>query len=116
MKKIALAISIAHGWIADYFEERQIPLAYVVKNALLDIVFSILESFFHLGNVEPKDGSDQVGRTPDVQCTTEMLNSPPKERDVMGSPLVADSCSMVAEHELDVKESEGAASKTKFSL
>ncbi|KAI8570267.1 hypothetical protein RHMOL_Rhmol01G0021000 [Rhododendron molle] len=36
---------------------------------------------------------------------TEMLNSPPKERDVMGSPLEADSCSMVAEHELGFKQS-----------
>ncbi|KAF7146859.1 hypothetical protein RHSIM_Rhsim03G0012100 [Rhododendron simsii] len=53
---------------------------------------------------------DQVGITPDVQCTTEMLNSPPKERNVIGSPLEADSCIMVAEHELDVQESIGAAS------
>lgn len=53
---------------------------------------------------------DQVGITPDVQCTTEMLSSPPKERSVMGSPLEADSCIMVAEHELDIQESKGAAS------
>ncbi|KAG5517410.1 hypothetical protein RHGRI_037969 [Rhododendron griersonianum] len=52
---------------------------------------------------------DQVGTTPGVQCKTKMLNSPPKERDVMWSPLEADSCIMVAEHELDIKESEGAA-------
>ncbi|KAF7154185.1 hypothetical protein RHSIM_Rhsim01G0024400 [Rhododendron simsii] len=55
------------------------------------------------------DDIDQVGITPDVQCTTEMLNSRPKERDVMRSPLVPNSCTMVAEHELDVKESEGCS-------
>nr|GMC88699.1 carboxyl-terminal-processing peptidase 3, chloroplastic [Ipomoea batatas] len=37
---------------------------------------------------------DQVGITPDVQCTVEVLNSP--------KDLEADSCIMVAEHELDI--------------
>ncbi|KAL7197360.1 hypothetical protein ACSBR2_019990 [Camellia fascicularis] len=49
---------------------------------------------------------DQVGITPDVQCTTEMLNSPQKSKS-MASPLEADSCIMVAEHELDIQESKG---------
>ncbi|XP_054814323.1 carboxyl-terminal-processing peptidase 3, chloroplastic isoform X2 [Prosopis cineraria] len=56
---------------------------------------------------------DQVGITPDVQCTTEMLNSPKeisnKDKSSVSS-LEADSCIMVAEHELDVKESKGTAS------
>ena len=53
---------------------------------------------------------DQVGITPDVQCTTEMLNS---TKDISNSTkdkasvssLEADSCIMVAEHELDLEES-----------
>ncbi|KAE9455105.1 hypothetical protein C3L33_12992, partial [Rhododendron williamsianum] len=44
-----------------------------------------------------------------IQCKTKLLNSPPRERDVMWSPLEADSCIMVAEHELDIKESEASA-------
>ncbi|KAF7818998.1 carboxyl-terminal-processing peptidase 3, chloroplastic [Senna tora] len=56
---------------------------------------------------------DQVGITPDVQCTTEMLNTPKdlsnKDKTAVSS-LEADSCIMVAEHELDVKESKGTAS------
>lgn len=55
---------------------------------------------------------DQVGITPDVQCTTEMLNSPKetlKEKSSVSS-LEADSCIMVAEHELDIQESKGTAS------
>ncbi|XP_027363339.1 carboxyl-terminal-processing peptidase 3, chloroplastic isoform X2 [Abrus precatorius] len=56
---------------------------------------------------------DQVGITPDVQCTTEMLN-PAKELSTKDktslSSLEADSCIMVAEHELDMKESKGTAS------
>ncbi|XP_057741682.1 carboxyl-terminal-processing peptidase 3, chloroplastic isoform X2 [Arachis stenosperma] len=61
---------------------------------------------------------DQVGITPDIQCTTEMLNSAMeasaknnnsnKKNSV--SSLEADSCIMVAEHELDMKESKGTAS------
>ncbi|XP_057505852.1 carboxyl-terminal-processing peptidase 3, chloroplastic [Actinidia eriantha] len=51
---------------------------------------------------------DQVGITPDVQCTTEMLNSP-KDKSI-ASPLEADSCIMVAEHELEIQKSNGAAS------
>ncbi|KAJ0042806.1 hypothetical protein Pint_17947 [Pistacia integerrima] len=56
---------------------------------------------------------DQVGITPDVQCTTEMLNSPKesvlKDKNSVSS-LEADSCIMVAEHELDIQESNGTAS------
>ncbi|XP_020971640.1 carboxyl-terminal-processing peptidase 3, chloroplastic isoform X2 [Arachis ipaensis] len=61
---------------------------------------------------------DQVGITPDIQCTTEMLNSAMeasaknnnsnKKNSV--SSLEADSCIMVAEHELDMEESKGTAS------
>ncbi|GMH08183.1 hypothetical protein Nepgr_010023 [Nepenthes gracilis] len=57
---------------------------------------------------------DKVGITPDVQCTAEMLNVP-KESLMMdrngSSPLEADSCIMVAEHQLDIQESsKGTAS------
>lgn len=56
---------------------------------------------------------DQVGIIPDVQCTTEMLNSAKesmfKDKKSVSS-LEADSCIMVAEHELDVQESKGTAS------
>jgi C-terminal processing protease CtpA/Prc len=56
---------------------------------------------------------DQVGIMPDVQCTTEMLNSPKelstKDKTSISS-LEADSCIMVAEHELDLKESKGTVS------
>lgn len=56
---------------------------------------------------------DQVGITPDVQCTTEMLNSAKElsSKDKASvSSLEADSCIMVAEHELDMEESKGTAS------
>ncbi|CAK9165065.1 unnamed protein product [Ilex paraguariensis] len=56
---------------------------------------------------------DQVGITPDVQCTTDMLNSPKdssKGKSAASPSLEADSCIMVAEHELDVQESNGSAS------
>lgn len=56
---------------------------------------------------------DQVGITPDVQCTTDMLNSPKEsllKNKSSVSSLEADSCIMVAEHELDVQESKGTAS------
>ena len=57
---------------------------------------------------------DQVGITPDVMCTTEMLSSQKesllKEKSPAASSLEADSCIMVAEHELDVQESKGTAS------
>ncbi|RDX94965.1 Carboxyl-terminal-processing peptidase 3, chloroplastic, partial [Mucuna pruriens] len=56
---------------------------------------------------------DQVGITPDVQCTTDMLNSAkePSSKDKASvSSLEADSCIMVAEHELDMEESKGTAS------
>lgn len=56
---------------------------------------------------------DQVGIVPDVQCTTDMMKMP-KESSVKNkssaSSLEADSCIMVAEHELDVQESKGSAS------
>ncbi|PKI47793.1 hypothetical protein CRG98_031822 [Punica granatum] len=56
---------------------------------------------------------DKVGITPDVQCTADMLNVPKdslqKDKSSVSS-LEADSCIMVAEHELDVQESEGTAS------
>ncbi|KAK4365177.1 hypothetical protein RND71_016535 [Anisodus tanguticus] len=56
---------------------------------------------------------DQVGITPDVQCTVDMLNSPKdtfKDRSASSSSLEADSCIMVAKHELDIQETEGSAS------
>ncbi|KAL2225922.1 UNVERIFIED_CONTAM: Carboxyl-terminal-processing peptidase 3, chloroplastic [Sesamum indicum] len=55
---------------------------------------------------------DQVGITPDVQCTTDFLNSP-KDSFKNGnsdSSLETDSCILVAEHQLDVQESKGSAS------
>ncbi|KAL6987094.1 Carboxyl-terminal-processing peptidase 3, chloroplastic, variant 2 [Sarracenia purpurea var. burkii] len=54
---------------------------------------------------------DQVGIMPDVQCSaTEMLSSPKDDRMAATSPLEADSCIMVAEHELDIQDSKGSAS------
>ncbi|XP_034694517.1 carboxyl-terminal-processing peptidase 3, chloroplastic [Vitis riparia] len=56
---------------------------------------------------------DQVGITPDVQCSTEMLSSPKEsllKDKSSASALEADSCIMVAEHELDVQESKGTPS------
>ena len=56
---------------------------------------------------------DQVGIMPDVQCTADMLNAPKepllKDKSAV-SVLEADSCIMVAEHELDIQESKGTAS------
>ncbi|XP_050229055.1 carboxyl-terminal-processing peptidase 3, chloroplastic isoform X1 [Mercurialis annua] len=57
---------------------------------------------------------DQVGIMPDVQCTTDMLNSP-REYSLLknkssASSLEADSCILVAEHQLDVQQSTGTAS------
>ncbi|KAI6696733.1 hypothetical protein NL676_016852 [Syzygium grande] len=56
---------------------------------------------------------DQVGITPDVQCTADMINVPKeslfKDKSSV-STLEADSCIMVAEHELDIQESKGTAS------
>ncbi|KAJ4978342.1 hypothetical protein NE237_009122 [Protea cynaroides] len=56
---------------------------------------------------------DQVGIMPDVQCTTDMLASPKetllKEKGSFSS-LEADSCIMIAEHELEIQESKGSAS------
>lgn len=55
---------------------------------------------------------DQVGITPDVQCTTDMLNLPKEsvldKRSV--SSLETDSCILVAEHQLDERQSKGTAS------
>ncbi|KAL3533848.1 hypothetical protein ACH5RR_007369 [Cinchona calisaya] len=55
---------------------------------------------------------DQVGITPDVQCSPDMLNlSKDSSRDKnVNSPLETDSCIMIAEHELDIQETEGSAS------
>lgn len=59
---------------------------------------------------------DQVGIAPDVQCTTEMLNSSKesatfmRKKGVASSSLEGDSCILVAEHELDNQESKGSAS------
>lgn len=56
---------------------------------------------------------DQVGIMPDVQCTTDMLNSPRDsllKNESSTSSLEADSCILVAEHELDIQESGGTAS------
>lgn len=56
---------------------------------------------------------DKVGITPDVQCTTEMLTSPKEailKNKSSASSLEADSCILVAEHELDIQESKGTAS------
>ncbi|XP_021740936.1 carboxyl-terminal-processing peptidase 3, chloroplastic-like [Chenopodium quinoa] len=56
---------------------------------------------------------DKVGITPDVQCSADMLNVPKpsvvKDKNA-GSALEADSCILVAEHELDAQQSEGTAS------
>eukprot|EP00268_Persea_americana_P034892 TRINITY_DN34502_c0_g1_i3.p1 TRINITY_DN34502_c0_g1~~TRINITY_DN34502_c0_g1_i3.p1 ORF type:complete len:193 (+),score=57.15 TRINITY_DN34502_c0_g1_i3:625-1203(+) len=56
---------------------------------------------------------DQVGIAPDVQCTPDMLASTMgsflKEKGSLSS-LEADSCIMVAEHELENQESKGTAS------
>ncbi|GAV85436.1 LOW QUALITY PROTEIN: Peptidase_S41 domain-containing protein, partial [Cephalotus follicularis] len=57
---------------------------------------------------------DQVGIAPDVQCTADILNSPKEslsqDKTSALSSLEADSCIMVAEHELDIQESKGTAS------
>ncbi|XP_012834354.1 PREDICTED: carboxyl-terminal-processing peptidase 3, chloroplastic isoform X1 [Erythranthe guttata] len=55
---------------------------------------------------------DQVGINPDVQCTTDFLNSSPKDSfgSASSSSLEKDSCILVAEHQLDVQESKGSAS------
>lgn len=58
---------------------------------------------------------DKVGIAPDVQCTTEMLNATKelvaRDKDKeKASSLEADSCIMVAEHELDIQQSKGTAS------
>ncbi|KAK6149181.1 hypothetical protein DH2020_016706 [Rehmannia glutinosa] len=55
---------------------------------------------------------DQVGITPDVQCTTDFLNSPKDsfKNGSSASSLERDSCILVAEHQLDIQESKGSAS------
>ncbi|XP_030518477.2 carboxyl-terminal-processing peptidase 3, chloroplastic [Rhodamnia argentea] len=56
---------------------------------------------------------DQVGITPDVQCTADMINVPKESLFKDKSSVLtleADSCIMVAEHELDIQESKGTAS------
>lgn len=52
---------------------------------------------------------DQVGIAPDVQCTPDMLTAS-KDRKSTASSLEADSCILVAEHELEVQQSKGTAS------
>ncbi|PIM99508.1 C-terminal processing peptidase [Handroanthus impetiginosus] len=48
---------------------------------------------------------DQVGITPDVQCTTDFLNSPKDslKNGNLDSSLESDSCILVAEHQLDIQ-------------
>ncbi|KFK35013.1 hypothetical protein AALP_AA5G222800 [Arabis alpina] len=57
---------------------------------------------------------DQVGIAPDVQCTTDTINSLTAEilmKMNSSVPLLeADSCVMVAEHELETRRSDGTAS------
>ncbi|CAA0812726.1 Carboxyl-terminal-processing peptidase 3-chloroplastic [Striga hermonthica] len=59
---------------------------------------------------------DQVGITPDVQCTTDILNSPKdsftKNVGSSVSTLERDSCIVIAEHQLDIQQStsKGSAS------
>ncbi|KAK9151668.1 hypothetical protein Syun_009977 [Stephania yunnanensis] len=57
---------------------------------------------------------DQVGITSDVQCTTAMQTSTrglsSKDNKGTSSSLEADSCIMVAEHELEMQESKGSTS------
>ncbi|PKA60350.1 C-terminal processing peptidase, chloroplastic [Apostasia shenzhenica] len=51
---------------------------------------------------------DKVGITPDVRCTPGMLTTPSVKSPLSpASPLEADSCIMVAEHELEVQSSKG---------
>ncbi|KAK9113795.1 hypothetical protein Syun_020592 [Stephania yunnanensis] len=56
----------------------------------------------------------QVGVTSDVQCTTAMQTSTrglsSKDNKGTSSSLEADSCIMVAEHELEMQESKGSTS------
>lgn len=57
---------------------------------------------------------DQVGIAPDVLCsTTDMLNTskvPLKEKGMASSSLEADTCIMIAEHQLDIRKLHGSAS------
>uniref|UniRef100_A0A7N0UU65 C-terminal processing peptidase n=1 Tax=Kalanchoe fedtschenkoi TaxID=63787 RepID=A0A7N0UU65_KALFE len=57
---------------------------------------------------------DKVGINPDVQCTSEMLNAPKEvsleDKKRVESVLEADSCILVAEHQLDIQQSKGTAS------
>ncbi|KAG9443063.1 hypothetical protein H6P81_018917 [Aristolochia fimbriata] len=56
---------------------------------------------------------DQVGITPDVQCTPDMLTTSKDSmvnQESSMSALETDSCIMVAEHQLEIQESKGAAS------
>ncbi|KAL1194551.1 Carboxyl-terminal-processing peptidase 3 [Cardamine amara subsp. amara] len=57
---------------------------------------------------------DQVGIAPDVQCTTDMIDSLTGEilmKMISSVPLLeADSCVMVAEHELETRRSNGTTS------
>ncbi|XP_010504702.1 PREDICTED: carboxyl-terminal-processing peptidase 3, chloroplastic-like isoform X1 [Camelina sativa] len=58
---------------------------------------------------------DQVGIAPDVNCTTDMIDSltgeiPNKKMNSSVPLLEADSCVVVAEHELETRQSNGTAS------
>ncbi|XP_072982110.1 carboxyl-terminal-processing peptidase 3, chloroplastic [Typha latifolia] len=56
---------------------------------------------------------DQVGITPDIQCTPDALTSPKtsvSKDNGKASSLESDSCIMVAEHELEIQQSKGTAS------
>lgn len=58
---------------------------------------------------------DKVGITPDVQCTPDMFAATKTWaasgiKSSAASNLEADSCIMVAEHELEVQRSKGTAS------
>ncbi|RZC83087.1 hypothetical protein C5167_045873 [Papaver somniferum] len=52
---------------------------------------------------------DQVGITPDVQCTADILTAPKEVKNGVSS-LEGDSCIMVAEHQLEIQKSKGSAS------
>ncbi|CAA7407952.1 unnamed protein product [Spirodela intermedia] len=56
---------------------------------------------------------DQVGITPDIQCTPDVLTAPrplPAGDRTTADTLESDSCILIAEHELEMEQSEGSAS------
>ncbi|KAI3982290.1 hypothetical protein MKX01_037823 [Papaver californicum] len=52
---------------------------------------------------------DQVGITPDVQCTADILSTPKEVKNGVSYPE-GGSCITVAEHELEIQKSKGSAS------